>query len=278
MSSPASLASPVPGPVRLPRTRATGVAVGALIAVAILVLVLLFGGIPGISLNGSSSNGGSSTTHTVSFDETGLPTGTGWSVFLFDSSRNSTASSISFSEPNGEWPFDVPQASDYTAVPTRGEVVVNGSDVSVPILFSHYNVPLGSVFGWGPPINDTGTTTVGCPSSNGHYCYSIEIADASGGVGTSNIFLSLMNAEGAILTWPMGITISLISPANASAVATFNTTTSTWTLVPPYAGALSPGFTLVFYMANTSGGLLGLTVAATGITGFTGTVTSNPFS
>jgi hypothetical protein len=257
------------------------VVVGTLVVVVVLVLVLLFGGIPGVSLN--ASNGGSPTpgTHTVSFVETGLATGTNWSVDLFGPNggiQNSTTSSISFSRPNGEFSYHVPSVNAYTAVPSGGIVVVNGSDVSVPISFSHFNVPLGTAFSWGSPINDTGVTISGCPSSSGHYCYSIVIAGASGGVGTSNIALELTNIAGATVTWPTGITISLFSPTNASAQATYDTTNSSWALVPPYDGALSAGFTLVFYTADTSSGLLGLRLAAIGLNGFSGTVASLAFS
>jgi len=278
--STAPLGSPSSGRVRLPRTRVTWVVVGAVVAVAILVLVLLFGGIPGVSLNASS--GGSSTTHTISFDETGLPTGTNWSVVLSSNSQasllhSSTTSSITFSEPFGGYFYSIPQVGAYAASPPSGGVVINSSDVSVPVSFIHVTVPLGTVFAWGTPINATGSTPVGCPSLSGHYCYTLGIEGASGGVGTSNIFLSLMNTVGDMVTWPTGITVSLLSSTSSSAVATYDVTTSTWALVPPFAGTLSAGFTLVFYTANTTEGLLGLMVEASGTAGFSGTVLSNAF-
>ena len=279
-SSTAPVGSPSAGPARFPRSRAAWVILGAIVVVAILVMVLLFGGIPGVSLNASS--GGSSTTHTLSFDETGLPTGTNWTVVVSNSSQHgishsSTTASISFSEPFGAYSYAVPQVGAYAASPPSGVVLINSSDVSVPVAFIHITVPLGTVFSWGLPINDSGSTTAGCPSSSGHYCYIIPI-DASAEVSTSNIFLSLMNAVGDMVTWPTGITVSLFSPTNASAVATYDVTTSTWALVPPYGGALSAGFTLALYTADTTEGLLGLMIVASGTAGFSGTVSSSAFS
>ena len=255
--------------------------VGAAVAAAILVVVLVFGGIPGVSLNAPSS---SPFTHHIIFGETGLPSGTAWIVTIQNvnethtESLSSSGTTISVAEARGTYFFTVPSAAGYTASPSEGQVVVNGSDVSVPIAFSQA-VPLGTALSWGPPANETGTVFAGCPTTTGHYCYVIEIGGAGHGLATSNIVLSLRNEVGSTIHWPTGIVITLFSPTSTPPLATYDTPSGTWALVPPYDGALASGLTLVFYTAGTGAGngLLGLELVAIGQNGFSGTVQSAAF-
>lgn len=99
--------------------------------------------------------------YTVSFSESGLPSGTFWSVSLarmpgwlpvgpvlgavpmilqsvFNGSTNST---VNFSLPDGSYGFSVGNVTNgssvYVPSPATGNVSVNGSDVTVDISFSH---------------------------------------------------------------------------------------------------------------------------------------------
>jgi hypothetical protein len=139
--------------------------------------------------------------------------------------------------------------------------------------------PLGTNFAWGTPINTTGISQVGCASTVGHYCYSIEIAGAGQGISTSNIQLALRNSAGAILPWP-SVTISLVTPTSAAAVATYSTATGSWSLVPPFDGTLTGGDSIVIYTGSTGAGegLLGDQLVAIGVNGYSGSVASNAFS
>jgi len=280
-TGPPAAAPPSPtGPMR--GQRPTWLLVGTAAAIAIIIVVLVFAGIPGVSLTSSS---GSSSSHDIIFNETGLPAGTHWTVILryandtYLRSPSSNDSSISVAELNGVYLFTVPGIALYTASPSDGRVVLSGSDVTVPITFKP-SVPLGTSLSWGTPINATGAVTPGCPLTTGHYCYAIEIAGAGNGVGTSNILLTLRNDVGATVPWPTGIEVSLFSPTNASAVATYDTENASWTLVPPFDGALAGGFSLVFYTAGTGAGngLFDLQLAAVGQNGFSGTVPSAAFN
>ncbi|HYA70316.1 MAG TPA: hypothetical protein VEH28_02975 [Thermoplasmata archaeon] len=268
--------------LRKPRSKPEWVLVGALAVVVVLVLLILFGGIPGLSLN--VSNGSSSTNHTITFYQTGLATGVEWTVQLTQNTTlvtsSSAGASLTFSEPNGLYLYTVLNVAGYSVLPQTGEITVSNNDVTVSLAFSHSTTPIGVDFSWGIPINATGVTNPGCPVATGHYCYSIEIAGAGGGISTANVLLALRNAVGATVAWPTGITVSLFSPTNATAVATYNTVNQSWTLNPPYGGLLSGGFTLVFYTAGTGAGngLLGLQVVAIGTNGFSGTAPSNSFS
>jgi len=251
--------------------------IGAVGVAVILVVVLLFADIPGVSLN--AAGGGSSKQYSVSFNETGLIPGVIWSVDLAGNNQSSSGGVIQFSEPDGYYPFTVGTAKAYTALPSSGIVKVNGSAVSVPITFARA-APLGTVFSWGVPVNSTGVAIEGCPSSVGHYCYAIEIAGAGQGVTTSNVLLALRTSIGTTVPWPSGTTVSLLIPTSRSVVATYSTVNQTWTLVPPFNGDFSGGDTVVIYTAGTGSqyGLFGDQLVAIGVNGFSGTVTSNTFS
>ncbi|MEM3489754.1 MAG: zinc ribbon domain-containing protein, partial [Nitrososphaerota archaeon] len=79
----------------------------------------------------------SSSQYTVDFTQTGLPSGTLWSVTLNGTAESSTSNSISFLEPNGTYQYDVEfSGSGYTFSPQSGTVDVKGSSLVVPIVFS----------------------------------------------------------------------------------------------------------------------------------------------
>jgi len=140
------------------------------------------------------------------------------------------------------------------------------------------SAPLGTNFSWGQPFNASGTTPTGCASA-ALYCYSIEIAGAGGGVSTSNFQLALRNSFGATVGWTTD-TISLISPSVATAVATYSTATSSWTLVGTFTGTIAGGFSIVIQpsAATHAAGLLGDQLVAIGLNGYSGTVPSAAFS
>ncbi|MGC9137644.1 MAG: S53 family peptidase, partial [Thermoplasmata archaeon] len=82
--------------------------------------------------------GSSSTpaTYTVTFTESGLPSGTSWSVTLAGSTKSSTTNTITFSEPNGSYSFSVGTVTGYTASPSSGTINVNGANVNQAITFT----------------------------------------------------------------------------------------------------------------------------------------------
>jgi hypothetical protein len=141
--------------------------------------------------------------------------------------------------------------------------------------------PLGTNFSWGIPVNATGETVENaCTMTTGHYCYSIDIAGAGGGITTSNIGLSLRNSVGATIAWPTGVSIYLLTPTTSVYQSSYSTTNESWTSVPGFSGALASGDNIVIYTAATgaSQGLLGDSLVAIGVNGYSGTVPSNAFS
>ncbi len=72
--------------------------------------------------------------YAVTFTESGLPSGTSWSVTLNGTLQSSTSASMTFSEADGSYVFTVGSIAGYTVGP-EGNVTVSGAPVSVPILF-----------------------------------------------------------------------------------------------------------------------------------------------
>ncbi len=166
------------------------------------------------------------TYSTVTFTESGLPNGTFWSVRLggrggwpfapigpggVASGRSgwngSNTSSISFSVPNGNYPYSIGPVSvagvTYLASPSAGNVTVNGSAVSVAVSFApltYYNVsfvetglPNGTYWSvslpgaWGGHGRGTVSngTTITAARTNGTYPFSVPPVWTSAGLYTA---------------------------------------------------------------------------------------------
>lgn len=81
-------------------------------------------------------------TYTVSFVESGLPTGTAWNVSLAGVVQSSTFSTISFSKPNGTYAFSVGSIPGWADSPSAGSITVQGRGTAQTILWARalYNV------------------------------------------------------------------------------------------------------------------------------------------
>ena len=128
-----------------------------------------------------------SATYAVTFGESGLPSGTFWSVTLNGQTLSSTTSTITFSEPNGTYSYTVGAVSGYTASPSSGTVTVNGAPPTVAITFtpstsatyavtfSESGLPPGT--SWSVTLNgqtlSSGTSTILFSEPNGTYSYTV---------------------------------------------------------------------------------------------------------
>jgi hypothetical protein len=72
----------------------------------------------------------------ITFAETGLPSGTAWSVVVDRVTHASATSSIVVREPDGASTFRVTNLSGYTVSPSAGTVEVSAASVRVPLTFS----------------------------------------------------------------------------------------------------------------------------------------------
>ena len=73
--------------------------------------------------------------YTVTFTESGLASGTSWSVTLSGKTQSSTTGTITFTEVNGTYSYTVANVSGYTVSPLSGSVKVNGTNASVSVTF-----------------------------------------------------------------------------------------------------------------------------------------------
>ena len=77
-------------------------------------------------------------TYTVTFTESGLPSGTIWYVNITGgASHSSTTSTITFSEPNGTYTYTVATGDkEYAPSPATGSFTVNGANVNQAVTFT----------------------------------------------------------------------------------------------------------------------------------------------
>jgi hypothetical protein len=121
--------------------------------------------------------------YTVTFAESGLPSGSVWEVTLEGVGRTGVAT-VPFSEPNGTFPYTVTAVPGLVPTPASGNVTVHGSDVNVSIsfgpptylvTFAETGLPAGtpwSVLLNGAPGAGTGST-ISFIEPNGTYDYSV---------------------------------------------------------------------------------------------------------
>ena len=84
----------------------------------------------------------SEVKYSVTFKESGLPTGTTWYVNLSNGqSFKSTTSTISFNEPNGTYSYTIGNVSGYTVSPSSGSLTVSGSNATKTITFTVTSTP-----------------------------------------------------------------------------------------------------------------------------------------
>jgi hypothetical protein len=117
-------------------------------------------------------------TYNVTFVESGLPSGTSWSVTLNGSEVSTTSSSILFVEPNATYSWTVAPVTGYTPDVTGGTLVVNGRAVEVQIEWtavpgapSTYTVTFLETgllvhTAWTVTLNSTSSTTAGSSATS----------------------------------------------------------------------------------------------------------------
>lgn len=176
----------------------------AVILVAIAMIVTAFPLLSGLSASQRTSNMPSNvgqraskvspsvTSYPVIFDESGLPTGTSWSVVFNSVTNTSTTADITFEAPNGTYSYSVLAVKGYVASPSSGSVVVNGSGFNFErITFTqayHYTVtvnetglPTGALWTLtfnGSVYNETTAHFTSSPLPNGTYAYSVAAVPA----------------------------------------------------------------------------------------------------
>lgn len=158
-------------------------------------------------------------TYSVVFTESGLPSGTSWTVTLAGTPALSATSTIKFSEPNGSYGYTVSPSAGYTVSPHTGSVTVNGATVSVDVRYTvvenavTFTVSSGLPAGkpWLVMLNGTGQGTYGMSSvsfnePNGTYEYMI--------LGPSGHLVTGVAASGNLtVSGPQTVTFSFVRGA-----------------------------------------------------------------
>jgi YVTN family beta-propeller protein len=75
-------------------------------------------------------------TYAITFTESGLSSGTDWSVTLNGSQEGSSLTTIVFSQPVGSYNYTVGSVVGYTSNPLSGQVVVSGAAVRESVTFT----------------------------------------------------------------------------------------------------------------------------------------------
>jgi len=79
--------------------------------------------------------------YSVTYTESGLPSGTSWSVTLNGSTLSSNTNTISFTVSNGTYSYSIGSVNGYTASSSSGFITVNGANVNQTIIFKAVATP-----------------------------------------------------------------------------------------------------------------------------------------
>jgi outer membrane protein assembly factor BamB len=94
--------------------------------------------------------------YSVTFSETGLPTGTTWDMSIGQENSSSNTNTNTFSLTNGVYTYNVSRLNGYTPNPTSDTVAINGKNLTISISFSP---------SWQLPSAPTNATATGAPES-----------------------------------------------------------------------------------------------------------------
>jgi hypothetical protein len=154
-------------------------------------VLLLSGALVALGGSGSSVRSGTSsgigpevTSYLVTFRESGLPANTSWSIDLSNNLQNSTASSLTFAKPNGNYSFTVGPVYSYSPYPSSGRITVNGRNITVPIDFTYdlhpvtfQEIGLPSGINWSVSLNgsaqSSATPSLVFNEPNGSYAFNL---------------------------------------------------------------------------------------------------------
>ncbi len=165
----------------------------------------------------------------INYTETGLPAGTAWSVVLGELANSSTDSTVGFILANATYSFLVEPVVGYAATPPSGNTVVNGQNLTVPIVFAptylvsfvESGLPAGKH--WTVVLNgstsSTNSTTNSFEEPNGTYSYAIqplqgwETSNPSGSVEVAGASPTPISVPWTQVTYPVEFYESGLPPS-----------------------------------------------------------------
>ncbi|MFG1555474.1 MAG: hypothetical protein AAE985_03285 [Thermoplasmataceae archaeon] len=75
-------------------------------------------------------------SYTLTFTESGLSSGTSWTIDLNGNTISTTSSSISFPEPDGSYSYSIGSISGYGLSPSSGTANINGGSTTVSVTYT----------------------------------------------------------------------------------------------------------------------------------------------
>ncbi len=208
-------------------------------------------------------------TYAVTFTESGLPSGTLWSVALGGTSSNSSGTSLAFGESNGTYAYVVANVPGWRADAYRGAITVSGVALALSVVWtattyavtfteSGLTLPTSWSVTLGGSATASSTAQVAFSEPNGSYAYSIgsipgySIAPAAATIAVEGrpVGVAITFAVAAGPTYPVTFTESGLSAGTAWSVTMRGTSTgSTGTRI----GYAEPNGTFTFRIGNLSG-------------------------
>ena len=107
-------------------------------------------------------------TYAITFTESGLSSGTSWSVTLNNIEKSSTNGTIIFNEPNGTYSYIISGISGYRANTYSGTINVNGNPISNSITWTVITYPI-TITENGIPNGTSWSATLTGTTFNGQY-------------------------------------------------------------------------------------------------------------
>jgi YVTN family beta-propeller protein len=150
-------------------------------------------------------------TYTVTFVESGLPSGTNWSVTLDGTKWATALFVIMFSEPNGAYPYTVGLVTGYASTPSSGSVTVSGANTGVLVNFTPLRTVtftesgLPSRSNWSVALNGTvrssSSAAIAFSEPPGKYPYAVTPATgyAVNGSRTGNVTVNGKNVSVSVV-------------------------------------------------------------------------------
>jgi hypothetical protein len=95
----------------------------------------------------------------VTFNESGLQTGTVWNVTLNGAVKSSVNGSISFDEQNGSYDYLIQSVSGYSTAMYSGVLVVSGNSITMSVIWKEVTYPI-TISGTGIPSGTSWSATL----------------------------------------------------------------------------------------------------------------------
>lgn len=182
-----------------------------------------------------AQTGGSATTYSVTFTESGLTAGTSWSVTLGGSTQSSTTSTITFTEPAGTYSYTVNGVSGYTSSPSSGSLTVSTANVNQAITFTpattytvsftESGLPAGT--SWSVTLNgatqSSTTNTVSFSEVAGTYSFTVgAVSGYSASPASGSVTVSSANVNTAVTFSVVTQTSGIYAQVAASSISTYS--------------------------------------------------------